>query len=231
MEAEVRRLSEAPGGANGPIGNLVAQGIAPETIKMVFDNYVALRGHPQTQDVVLAYEQTGTVPDRSNPSTSGQEEEYLSDEQKEIRELRKELQSMRQAQVGLTQSTGTAALRQHLERFSRENFLQPEEFEALKTGMTGQIQQWGSNEQGLGLLRNLQDPSSYDTVEAIAWKFVPKDVRFQLGDRKRLRDQEKLEGFRTDVPPETSTTGKELPAEVKGSLEALQYARANPDKI
>jgi hypothetical protein len=231
MEAEVRRLTEATGGDSGPIREILAQGIAPETVKVVFDNYLALRNNPQSQEMILGFEQTGALPERSQSSTSVDEEEYLSDEQKEIRQLRSELQALKQDQTGLTQSTGTAALQGHLERFAKENFLRPEEFETLKQGMAGQVKQWGTNDQGLGLLRSLQSPGSYETVDAVAWKFIPKDVRFQLGERKRLHDREKVEGFRTDSPVDTSTTGQELPAEVKGTLNALQYAKANPDKI
>jgi len=231
MEAEVRRLSESTGGDSGPIRELLAQGVAPETVKVVFDNYLRLRADPQTQEMILGFEQTGQIAGRSNANPSTDDDEYLTDEQKEIRQLRTELQTVRQEQVGLTTSTGTAALQGHLERFAKENFLRPEEFEAVKQGMAPQVNQWGTNDNGRKLLRDLQNPGAYDTVEAVAWKFVPKEVRFQLGDRKRLQDRERVEGFRTDSPVETSTTGKELPAEVKGALNALQFAKANPDKI
>lgn len=232
MEAEVRRLTDATGGDSGPIGSLVAQGVAPETIKQVFENYVALRTSPQTQEMILGFEQTGALPTRQNPAASSDDDdEYLTEEQKEIRELRAKVNRLEGTQTDLTQSTGTAALQGHLERFATENYLQPGEFDTIKTAMAGQIKQWGTNEQGRRLLRSLQNPSSYETVETVAWKFVPKEVRFQLGDRKRLHDRQKVERFSTDVPTDTSTTGKELPAEVTGSLNALRYSRANPDKI
>ena len=231
MEAENRRLVESTGGESGPIRELLAQGIAPDTVKAVFDNYLRLRSDPQTQEMVLGFENTGTITGRPNANPSTDDDEYLTDEQKEIRQLRSEVHTLRNDQAGLTQSTGTAALQGHLERFAKENFLQPEEFDAVRKGMAPQVTQWGTNDPGRKLLRDLQTPEAYDTVEAVAWKFVPKDVRFQLGDRKRLHDRNKVEGFRTDSPVDTSTTGRELPAEVTGALNALEYAMANPDKI
>lgn len=230
MEAEVRRLTAETGGNAAPIRELLAQGVEPSTVRAVFDNYLALRNNPQTQELIVGFEQTGAVPDRSS-TASVDDDEYLSEEQKEIRQLKSELQQVRMEQSGLTASTGTAALQNHLERFAKEHFLRPEEFESVKQAMTGQVKQWGTNEQGLGLLRSMQNPSAYDTVEALAWKFVPKEVRFQLGDRKRLHDREKVGGYRTDSPSDMSTTGKELPAEVTGALNALEFAKANPDKI
>ena len=229
MEAENRRLSTESGGAE--IAELRAQGLEPATIKAVVDNYIRLRGDPGSQAMILGFEQTGQINSGASDPASVDADEYLTDEQKEIRQLRTEVQTLRQDQVGLTQSTGTAALQGHLERFAKENFLKPEEFDAVRKGMAPQVTQWGTNDAGRKLLRDLQTPASYDTVEAVAWKFVPKDVRFQLGDRKRLHDRERVEGFRTDSPVDTSTTGRELPAEVTGALNALEFAMNNPDKI
>jgi hypothetical protein len=230
MEAENRRLTDR-GGDAGPIQDLLSQGVKPETVKAVFDNYLRLRGDPQTQEMILGFEQTGQITGQSNAGQTTDDDEYLTDEQKEIRELRSHVQRLETEQAGITTSTGTAALQQHLERFAKENFLKPDEFDQVKKGMAPQVAQWGTDNSGRKLLRDLQNPAAYDTVEAVAWKFVPKDVRFQLGDRKRLQDRERVEGFRTDSPTDTSTTGKELPAEVKGALNALQFAKANPDKI
>lgn len=231
MEAEVRKLSQSTGEDSEAIRSLLSQGLTPEMIAAAVTNYFALRSHPNLQDKVLGLERTGMIPDGNSQNASEIEDEYLTDEQREIRELRTELKRVREETAGLTQSTGSAALQNHLERFAQENFLKPDEFEKVKQGMGSQARQWGNNEQGLALLRSLQNPTAYDTVEAVAWKFVPKEVRFQLGERKRLHDQKRVDGFRTDVPSGLSTTGKEPPAEVKGALNALRYAKANPDKI
>jgi hypothetical protein len=230
MEAENRRLVEFAGGANGPIGELVTQGLEPATIKTVVDNYLRMRNDPQSQDMILGFEQTGTMPNRSSAAPDDADE-YLSDEQKEIRELRTTVQRLEHGQAGLTQSTGTAALQAHLERFASANFLNLEEMDVVKKGMDKQVRQWSSNEPGLKLLRDIQTPEAYDTVDAVAWKFVPQAVRFELGDRKRLHDRRRVEGYRTDSPPDTTTTGTEPPATVTGALNAIRFAKANPGKI
>ena len=230
MEAENRRLTAESGGAE--IAELRAQGLKPATIKAVVDNYIRLRSDPQTQEMILGFEETGQIGSAASKPTSVDDDEYLSDEEKKIRDLTATVKRLEQGQAGLTQSTGTAALQGHLERFATEHFLKPEEFDRIKKQMEPQIQQWGTpgNDAGLKLLRDLQSPNAYDTVQALALKFVPKDILFQLGDRKRLHDRNKLEGFRTDGPVDTSTTGQELPADTTkmSALQALNAAQADP---
>jgi hypothetical protein len=228
-EAENRRFVETLGGENGQLQQLLSQ-VDAETIVTAVNNYAAIRQHDKFGRVVQEYETTGQIPS-SGTYPVEEEDEYLSPEQREIRDLKIELNKTRTQINGITTSTGTAALQGHLETFAKEHFLSAEEFETVKRAIEPQIKQWGTNDAGRSALQRLQTPDGYSTVKALGLQNLPESVIFELGDRKRLRERERLERHRTDGPSESSTTGREAPPEVKGALAALKYAKANPDRI
>ena len=193
------------------------------------EQYNGLISNEQMKTVITSFQATGQVPG-GRPTSLGEDEgeEYQTPDEKRFKTLESRNAMLEGRLNALTSSSGTAALQGHLERFAKEYYLTDAEFAEAKTGLESQARQWGTNDQGRQLLQSLQDPNQYSTVEALALKHVPKTALFEMGERKRLHDRKQVEGFTTDGPPDSSTTGQEPPPEFKDALSALKAARADP---
>jgi hypothetical protein len=231
-ESENRELLKDLGGSDGEVLQWV-KAAGHQTVAKAIGTYAALRQNEHLGPVFAQYETTGELPSRAPGNSGGDavEEEYLTQEEKRINALEAKNQALEGRLNALTQSSGTAALQGHLEKVAQDYHLTPEEFAKVKTGLSSQVKQWGVTEPGRQLLQQLQDPDSYDSVEAVALKYIPKQALRELGRREELREQQRLQGFETDGPSKSATTGTEPPPEIKTAQDAIKFARSNPDKL
>jgi hypothetical protein len=228
-ETQHRELLTVLGGEGSRLIQYAKQ-VGGDGLATYLEQYNGLISNDQMKAIITNYQATGQVYG-SGPEVGDVSEEYMTPDEKRLKTLEERNAHLEGRLNALTSSSVTAAWQGHLEGVAKEYYLTDAEFGEVKAGLEGQARQWGTNEQGRQLLQSLQDPNSYTTVEALALKHVPKEVLFAMGERKRLHDRKQVEGFATDGPPDSSTTGQEPPPEFKDALSALKAAKADPSLL
>ena len=219
-EAGREKVLKLIGGEDSALARMLGQ-YGADTVATVVNNYTTIRGDERLGKVIQKFEQTGEIP-RSSADSWEDEDEFKSDEQKEIDTLKSEV-------AGLTRSNGLKALNDHLETAREKFFLTEEEFKSVSEGIASQMPGWMSTDHGKKFIRDIQAPDQYPMVETLVYRILNDkhpDVIFQLGDRKNRRDSNRRETFRTDGPSRIPTKGDEPPPEFKGPnawVEALKY--------
>jgi hypothetical protein len=205
-----------------------------DAVATAVSHYLTLKSDPRYAQALQALETTGRLPVAGGRDPSGgqdPEEEYLSPEQREIRELKAQLNSVSAQQGDLILGVGQQALQAHLDRFAADNPLNPGEVEAMKKSVIGEIQRWaGQGELGRKAIANLQNPGSYETVRRLLLGALPQETLDDLGNRKARRRQQRLEGMATDDPSPNSSLNEPPPPGLKTTLDVLRYYQAHPEK-
>lgn len=229
VQAAYDKLVSSIGGEDHALVQ-AAQNYGADTLYQAVTGYVQMKNHPTGAQLAREFETTGTISAAAASASAsttdpGNDDEWLSEEQKEIRSLREELTEIKSATNGLTLSAGTTALKGHLERLKGELYLTDQEFGQVAEKVESQLRDWSGSDAGRNALRNLQQPGSYTSVKSLVMPLLPEDTLFQLGERKRQHDRNRVSGFETDGPSGAQTTGMEEPPEFKSALEAMKWFR------
>ncbi len=224
----VRELAEL----RGRLGNLTSylDRTDGDTIASAVSSYLGMKQDPRTAPLVAKYEQ-GTLAAPAEPEG----EEYLTPEQREIREVRAELQRLRGGQDELVLGAGQQALEGHFARFTEEYPLEPGELAAVRKHLEKSFEGWmKEGETGRRALRNIQSPSNYKMVKNLmlgAIAEVAEPALLAFGARRDQRRSARVEGFRTD--DRTTPASDEAMPEFKGAnaaLQALEFVRKHPER-
>jgi hypothetical protein len=214
------------------------RGFSGADIAAHLKNYSRALGNPQMAQAINEFLQTGEMPRGANRNPGqgsdnvDDDDAYLTDEQKEIRSLRAELQSLRGEVTRNVASTGQQALKTHFENVASELGLQGERFERVRKTLIDQVEQWkGAGDSGRAAIAQLQTPDGERTVRALVHNALPTSELLEVAGEQYLRQKQKRGELATDSPSPFSTTGKEAPPEIDDPVKALEYARANPEKM
>jgi hypothetical protein len=196
-------------------------------------NYNKILTDPRLRQVVDGFLQNGSVA-LPGSATSGEadEDEFLTDEQREIRELKAHIAQMDSRVATQESGAGAQALQRHLESFFAQWPVAPEVAERVRAKLTKDVTQWArQGEAGRKALELLQGANGAAQISAMALPVLTDDEQVQAVTERNLRKQRGLGSLSTDGPsPAGASSGTEPPPVFKSSLEALQYARANPEK-
>ena len=211
------------------IGGLSAyreKGLSGADLAGHLDTYSRVIGNPEMAKMIEQYIQTNEVPGVADPEA----DVYLTDEQKEIRELRGELQSIRSNQSEHTSAQGRSALIGHLDKLQLKWGLKDEDFDTVRNGLLDQANDWRN--QGLDgekAMKTLMSPSGFETVELMMAKKLGHDGLIRIAKAQLLRDEGVRAELTTDGPSGAPTRGGEPPPVFNTGIEALRAIRANPD--
>jgi hypothetical protein len=183
--------------------------------------YAALRDHPAFKTAILEFERTGMLPASLNAASA--DEEYLSPEQKEIRELRNEIASLRGQQAQVTQQTAKQTMKDHLGRFFSEwSDLEEGDRQQISDGLTRAFEDFAKTPNGQQILTSPR----YETIRTIALQQLSDAQIVEAGKRRHLRELRLQKGAATDEPSSVRTTGRERRNDLAiSALEALQEAK------
>lgn len=219
----------------GKLGDL-KDNFTGDDIRAYLEQYDRVLGHPKLKTAIEKYLQTGQIPSNaSSPDGSEGDEDdlYLSDEQKEIRALKQELQDLK-GQVGQVDHSATVTrLTGHFEKVANDLHLSGEPFGKVKDAVLRVVEAWAKKgDIGRQALRALQGPNGEKEVRRL---MVQQIDELGLSDDlalARLRAKKgALAGLTTDGPGGVASRGDEPMPEHKTALEALRAARANPEKL
>lgn len=245
LEAENRALKERFG---GKLSTYVERAGA-DTVTRIVERFEAGLSDPQTAAAVKGWYETGQLPIRAGQRAaqattaepSGEPGGDDLDDYDPVARRLKALESrldttLARLETGLgatIQSTGKAAVENHLRRFRSDFHLTDAEFQRVADGMLRQVDQWSANPDGRAIVQRIADPTAYESVRTLAMGFVPQEALEQLGERKRLQARNRSQGFATDVPSGAATTGAEPPADLasRPAGEVLAFFRANPHML
>ena len=227
-EAANRELIGKLGGENSSLLQLVNK-YGVDQVMGTLNEYGRITSDPRIAQAIEAIETGGQPATATN--TAPDDDEYLTDEQREIRELRAELKAATSQLSELTVNTGGAALQGHLESVFGDLNLTQEEIGSIEQSFKQQVSEWSKTDQGRAVLRGLQKSTAKADVRALVLKLLPDDTLFGLGERRRLREQNRLRDFETDGPSGFEANEADDMPEVKGIHAAFEAARANPGAL
>jgi hypothetical protein len=171
----------------------------------------------------------------ASPSTSDDtDDEFLSDEQKEIRELRAELAAVNQRLAGTELSSATHTLKEHVEKVVGDYYLTPELAKEAKTNLERTINHYKNDgERGQAAIRNLLSPSGFEIVKSLMIPPLDPDALLDCRQNRDRRKKAGLDALATDSRPGAASTGREPPPDfstmVDGTIKGALWAEANPD--
>lgn len=162
--------------------------------------------------------------------SSETDDEYLSDEQKEIRVLKAELSEVKQTQTSQEVSAGAKALGEHLVGFYQTYPSSPEVQKAVGDKLYNYVKGLSAQgDAGRNALRALQDRDSGPaTVRALALNYMTPEQQEQAIQNRVNNRNGKLSSMATDGQPLAASQGDEMPEEFASTLEALTAAKNNP---
>jgi hypothetical protein len=201
----------------------------PAVITRALDDYVSIMNN---KDMAQAIERVRSG--NHTPTGETEDDEYLTDEQRETRELRSQLMEAQQRLSGVELSSAERTLTEHIEKVQRDYYLTPDAFESAKKKLNQDIDRYKrAGKSGEAAIRNLMGPNSFDIVRSLMLAGLTPDA---LLDCQKNRDRRKgtaLGGLATDGRPGTVSTGREPPPDFSKSanaaVEAALWAEANPD--
>lgn len=157
------------------------------------------------------------------------EDEYLTDEEKEIRALKAQVARLESRLTGQDTTLGQQALLRHIGKVASDwNLSDPQKQKLLDT-LTKQVETWArQGDTGLAAIKNLSGPSGWETVEMMLPRTLGRDGLSESMKAQLLRDQSVRRELQTDRPSGRFTGNAEPPPEFKTAHEALVYAMENP---
>lgn len=150
-------------------------------------------------------------------------EEYLTPEERKIKVLETELESLK-GQFAVTDTRiAKSELQRHLEGFFQSDLgraLEPSERQDVVATLDAQFSTWGRTPQGRNVINNLQP----DTIDTIVLQKLHKDGTLpNVYERMRVASVQKLGSAATDSPSLSSRRADDVP-EVKQAKDALRVA-------
>ena len=186
---------------------------------------------PQMKQVLNQFWTSGQAPGTQPPSSGSDsdDDEYLTDEQREIRELRQKLDDLsgQLGQVGSTQ--GAAALEKHLSHFFETWPVGPDAQKRVRAELAKQIAGFARNPNGKEALRTLTGEGGFNFVRGMAWTQLQDGELEEALKNRELRKKGRLGALATDGPSGEPSTGRETP-DFQGDLgAAIRWAQDNPE--
>jgi hypothetical protein len=223
-----------------PLSRYRESGLSGEDIAGHLDNMAKLVNNQDMQKFIGEFLRTGEIPrvhrKIGQPVVDDPADEdsdlYLTDEQREIRGLKEEMEGLKSQLVQQTSHVGQQALKSHLEKIAGEMGITGERFEKVRKSLIDQVGTWQTQgDAGRQALATLQTPQGEETVRALVMKSIPWNEVMEMAGEQRLR-LAKLRGeLTTDGPSEHVAPGTEEPPQFKNALEALRAAQAHPEKL
>ncbi len=159
------------------------------------------------------------------------DDEFLSDEQIELRDLKAKFATMEQTQTHQEVNAGANALKEHLASFYVQYPVSMDTRKAVEAKFHRYIEGLSSQgDVGLNALRALQNRNTgLDTVQALGLNFMTPEQQ-EEGIQNRVNSRNgKLAGMATDGQSTGASQGDEMLPEFATTLEALQAAKRNPE--
>jgi len=203
----------------------------PDAIRRALDDYVAMR---EDEKVMAAIERARGSSSTTTSVTDDTDDEYLSDEAREIKQLKATVASL-ESRLGQTEfSDGQQALNTHMEQIRKDWGLPDEVFQKGSEATAAKIVAWKTRggEAGRQAIESLKGPNGREVVEGIMIPAIGRKGLLQALDDRDRRSAERLSGLATDVPSGHASSGREPPPKFTGPdahLKAAAWARANPN--
>jgi hypothetical protein len=201
------------------------RGDDPSLIVSSLDEYLTWKTNPDVQKAIEKVISGGNA----SPEGDGTEE-FLTDEQKEIRELRQENAQIKQRLAGTELSFGQQALTGHIEKMSRDYSFTPELHakaqEVMKQYMEGCTR---TGDRGAAAIQNIMQPGGYDAVKAVVLSKIEPKALLDAQQNRDRRKQEGLAGLATDGLPGQASTGREPPPKFASAIDAARWSEQNPE--
>ncbi len=203
------------------------------------DNYVAFVQTPQGREVMrqIAEDKASggegkfTMPSAETKTTD--DDEYLTDEQKEIRELRSEIADVRTGQGSLSVQAGQQAMTGHFTSIAAKMTLTDEQKSKAAAGLKQEIQSWGGQGAvGAQAIKNLSTAAGKDVIETLVikhlggWEGLKDNAKSAV-----LRDKDFLSGITTDSPSSALTGATEAPDIVQDTVAYLEMIERDPSLL
>lgn len=205
-----------------------------DVVATATNNYAALRQAEGLAESILEFEKTGQLPQRRNGSaqTMEQEEEYLTPEEHQIRELRQEVENLKSGLTGQAFTTGKATLERHMQEVLSEFQFAPEKEQQLRENVVATFERWrGAGEPGKQALNGILGPGGAQTIRGIMLgNLSAKDIA-EAAQGAALRKQQKLGRLATDGPGGIASSGRETRnlSEFDDLMDLARSVRADPD--
>jgi hypothetical protein len=202
-----------------------------QVVANAVQNYAQLRSSEQYGKDIEAFEQTGQLPTRTgSASPETENEEYLTDEEKEIRALKETVADLSNRVGAQTRTSGREVLKGHIEKVFSEYDFDPEVKERMRGAVISQFETWSrAGKAGEAAVQAVMQPTGEMTVRGLMLGGANPDDIFQASQRTALRKKTGLSSLATDVPGAAGSKGTEPPPQFATAIEAAQYAAANPD--
>ena len=196
-------------------------------------NYAQLRMSDEYGKDIQSFEQTGQLPTRAGSDQSTTDsEEYLTDEEREIRTLKATVQDLSNRVGENTRTSGREVLKGHIEKVFSEFDFEPEVKERMRSAVVNQFETWSrAGSAGEAAVQAVMQPTGEKTVRGLMLSGVTPDDLMNASGRTALRKKNGLSTLATDVPGATGSKGTEPPPQFATAIEAAKYAAANPDAI
>jgi len=205
------------------------------TVYNYLTEYDALLKNPEIQQAINAYRTTGKLELPNGGAAAGgrnhgtgDDEEYLSTEEKEIRQLKQQNQELLGRLGSVELGVGRNLLQGHLEKVFSNYALEPAQVETVKKHMGNMLEQFQRTGNIKGI-QDLQGPNAYMMVRSMALAPLDDEDIKAGAERARLRKKSSLSRFSTDGPFGTAKRG-EPPPVLQSAREAIEWAAAHPDE-
>ncbi len=205
----------------------------PEQVIAAGELVARMLQDPKGMEVIRAINAGQGIPSGSSGSGSDDvDDEYLTDEQREIRELRAKLDRADGKLANLTATTAQQHLTGHINDLFASDFAEttPEQREKMLAGALKTVEQLSGNEE---YMRSLTTPEGRTSARTLLLSQLDNAEIVAMGERAYKRKQGMLQAAETDSPSRSLSTGDEPPPDffknAKGNTrnaaaEAIRFA-------
>ncbi len=206
-----------------------------DRIKESLNRYIQILNHPEWGQKFKDFEQTGgQLPDfkGSNGHDDLDDEDLMTESEIEIASLSKRLAASEARQNQSDVITGKDFLQRHMATALSEFDFEPEDREAIESGVGKDFDGFGQSEDGIRTIRQLSGPNGEKAVRTMVMSHVtPKRLRAaaaRAGSTKRSR----LDRMSTDSPSGGGSGGMvEMPDHGGNARKAFRLATENPELL
>jgi hypothetical protein len=208
----------------------------PANIVAALEEYVGWKSNDDIQAAINRVNNGGSASPAGNDN-----DEFLTDEEKQIQELKAQVSQLEGRLGGTEVSLGQQALTGHIEKVARDlHFTQPL-FEASRDSMKKTLDEWGrtatrkdaAGEAARKAIRDIQGPGGLKMVKSLMLADIDSDALLDAQQNRDRRKQGALSELTTDGRPGQASTGREDPPDFSKSanaaIDAANWAERNPD--
>lgn len=231
---KAEREAREAAGKTGALDRYFRAGLSDKDIAGHLGTLQKALTDPKFGPVLQSYIATGKLEVPKGSSVrQDDDDEYLSDELREIRALKAEIAEVRglarESHLGL----GTQAVTTNLERVARDLGLDAETLSSVKASAVEIVRGWQSQgESGERALRSLQHPEhGLKTARTLVLEALGDEGLEKVYRNKFLRESSTRRGMATDSPsPHRAGTSKAMP-QFDSMLDAIQAVDARPELL